>query len=956
MKRMILPFIAAAFLASCSTEEVHAPAELIDVVIDAGIDRKTVLDGEAVKWEAGDKASLVFTSSSGAFVGEFTADIESGVIDGPAKFVGGIAADVTAENGFSDKGYLVYPSTAVDSQTGEVLFLLPSDQYAKPDGSGSFDQHLNLSSSVVSLADIREDKRADARFRNALSVLRFNLSDDVESVTISTESPLTGKPKDFVFSSEEGAEGRILMQGSVWEEPSASVTLYPEGGEGTVFRNDVTYSVLVWPGNHSWMKVVVNFKDFSSYERTLNTEISLLPSNYYSLTLAGKDLIVDHLEDRLDSVEGSLADIYGRLDELEGNQSGVEDAIAQIQSLSLMTEYLDNSVYAPYAKYTNSTEKHDIELDYIIRPTSAAKALVTAVENGDVEVTDIFKGMLYYRGADGSLSLEEAATELAVTGVKLDGDVLTVSVSASGISDGFYSGGSVAELALEISSESSETYLVSDFAKLVPMSSSGIRGNYIENIPVPKGVEVAIPFTYTVAADEYEITAVGTNTTKAAVSYNVDFKSGHLTVGISESANVSDQSVLLKITSGETVLATKEFTFMDAGVLTVTTDGPADYIGGDVVVNVERNDFNDGSLTISNANGTGVTQSNMIFTFGENLRPSTRNATAVYSIRANTLTYNKYIDISQYGTATPLKRNYYSDGSKHLLNNASAGTSYALNIVIFGDGYKKKDLNVGGKFYRTAKSAMETFFSIEPFKSFKNRFNVYMVPFESKDEGADITSSGVTKDTYFNSSFTGGGNTYATSDKDKIVSVVKNTVGLSSDADFYRTVVMLLVNTDENAGSCDYAAQTTISNSIVGDGYASFSIATLAANSTSTNGLVKHEAGGHGFGRLGDEYSQSWYTPAIINDRHEKGFYLNVATTTSYWSKFTSAGYSSSEVGYYNYMTGLYRSTDASGIMWNNNGNFNAVSRWAIYDRIRKQTEGYGDYWSAFLEYDKKNK
>lgn len=180
---------------------------------------------------------------------------------------------------------------------------------------------------------------------------------------------------------------------------------------------------------------------------------------------------------------------------------------------------------------------------------------------------------------------------------------------------------------------------------------------------------------------------------------------------------------------------------------------------------------------------------------------------------------------------------------------------------------------------------------------------------------------------------------------------------LSSDAAFYRTIVLLLVNTDLNAGSCDYASQTTIGTDIVGDGYASFSIATLPAYSTGTNGLIRHELGGHGFGRLGDEYPQDWYTPAIINERHDVGFYYNVATDTSYWSKFTNAGYGSDEVTYDQYMDGpLYRSTNMNGIMWNNNGSFNAVSRWAIYDRIRKQTEGYGDYWNDFLIWDQKNR
>ena len=134
-------------------------------------------------------------------------------------------------------------------------------------------------------------------------------------------------------------------------------------------------------------------------------------------------------------------------------------------------------------------------------------------------------------------------------------------------------------------------------------------------------------------------------------------------------------------------------------------------------------------------------------------------------------------------------------------------------------------------------------------------------------------------------------------------------------------------------------------------------LAILAANSTETGGLIRHEAGGHAFGRLGDEYNVDWYTASLVNERHNVGFYKNIATSTSYWSQFTSNGYGSDKVSYFSYCTGdIYRSTNMSGIMWNNKGAFNAVSRHAIYERIIKQTEGSGAYsFAKFLQYDQKN-
>ena len=63
------------------------------------------------------------------------------------------------------------------------------------------------------------------------------------------------------------------------------------------------------------------------------------------------------------------------------------------------------------------------------------------------------------------------------------------------------------------------------------------------------------------------------------------------------------------------------------------------------------------------------------------------------------------------------------------------------------------------------------------------------------------------------------------------------------------------------------------------------------------------------------------------------------------------------EVAYDPYGSGIYRSTHEKGIMWNNNGQFNAVSRHIIYQRIIRQTQGPDSYsWEAFLEYDNMNR
>lgn len=946
MRRIILSFaIMAACTACLRQEDAPVQKQPVSVSIVAGADTKVTMHEGAVKWEDGDKVAVVFDGDEGRYVEEFVTEIEGG-LSKTATFTGSMDPDVKVASGYTDQGYVVYPSTAVTAD-GALVFELPSVQTAS--ASGTFPSGLNLASAAVSLSDINEDGHADVQFRNALSVLRVSLSSDVSALTITGTSPFAGKAPLSVNYSEDNANGRLVVDAAgEWSNSSTSITLVPADGAET-FADGVVHNILIWPGTHGSLDITMTFKGLADYRKSVNKTLTFEPSKYYSLNFnSEKEPVIAEITGPLDEMEGQLPGIDDRLDELDER---VQEIIAQIQSVALMSEYTDNSVPAPYADFS-TMEKQDIVLDYVVRPASAVKALVDKINGGEVELSSVMTAMVYYRAKDEALDLSKDLLTPPVRSVAINGDVMTVAVDPSIMSDQFYQGLYDAELILQIGSGSTD--VASDVAKLIPVEGAGIRGNYIKDIPVPAGVEVSVPFSYSAPSDDYSLSVAGKNVGAVNVIYNRDFKTGYLTVEISEEVPVSEQSVDMTLTVGGNSTV-KTFTFAEAGKLTITTDGPVDHIGGDIVVSVERNDFKSGILTIHNDGGTGVSQSNMVFTFQENTSYSARTATARYSVSNGSLTYSKYVDLVQYGTSTPLRRSYYSNDEKLMLNTAS-GQYRALNVVILGDGYKKKDLAKGGKFERSAVSAVSTLFSVEPFRSFEDRFNVIMVAYESAEEGPDITSAGISKDTYFNSSFTGGGNTYATSDKNKVVDVVKNTVGLSSDADFYRTIVLLLVNSDENAGSTDYTSQSTISTGVVGDGYASFSIATLSANSTATNGLIKHECGGHGFGRLGDEYSQSWYTPDIINQRHGVGFYFNVATTSSYWSAFTTAGYSSSEVGYHTYMTGMYRSTDASGIMWNNNGSFNAVSRWAIYDRIRKQTEGYGNYWSDFLIYDKINR
>jgi hypothetical protein len=680
-----------------------------------------------------------------------------------------------------------------------------------------------------------------------------------------------------------------------------------------------------------------------------------MPAKYYTIGFTSdSELIITEMQNDLTDIETNLPN----LDEVEGN---VKELLGQIQSVSLMTEYLDNAVYARYAQMTYSKQKIDLSLDYIIRPEAAAEALVEAF-NQNSEVVSALLG--YGKGA----SLEIQDTPLAVKGLQVKnvtgvGKVVTATVDASKLDNKFYEGDWDASVALQISS--GKTDIISDFANLVPKAGSVISG--YDLIPAVPGARVVIPFSYAVSGDASYTLAVTASQGVAGTSMNYydNSKTGNLTVSFAEGA-IQSPSVTLTLTVGDgesQEVISHDFTFVDSGsTISFVDPGQVDYIGGEVSLTVNTQNIQSYSLTCG---GDGISQSGSIFTFSQNNgNQRTVSVECQATIPGVSFNYYKSITITQRAYGTALSKTYYTNGQKVVLNQANAsGCSNYFNIVLLGDGYQKRDLVAGGKFERSARSAMDSFFAIEPYKTFKDRFNVYMVAYESADEGTDINSDGISKNTYFNSYCEGGGNTAAyVAGTDPVINAVKAVVG-SGDATYYRSIAILLINTDEQAGSTGYPFRDKKEG--WPNGYASFAIAALAANSTGTNGLIKHEAGGHAFGRLADEYYTNGTTASSANKSdlsnwHAKGWYWNVNPSNSgNYYNFTNSDYSS-EVGFiegaYGYQYGMYRPTQG-GMMQGSTGVFNAPSRHAIYHRIITESQGASAYsWSNFKNYDQKNR
>ena len=992
MKRIFMIFAAAAAIVSCGKVEEMIQPQTPEVTITAE-HLKTVIDDKgAVAWDGDEMISVLFKKGTEEFhIEKYENENDAGLI---AKFVGTIKSHVTTANKWNEDVYCVCPSTSVDDNTGKVMHSLPAEQYAHASAPGSFETGLNLSYAPLSLKEIEKSSQGQTMFQNALSVLRLVPgSDDITSITINASGSLVG---DAPMVFEDGK--LVIDQDGVWEKNSNSVILRPsEGNE--CFTKGVTYNILVYPGAHTSFSVTLNYKEYGDYTKRLKSPPTFAPAKYYTIGFTSDSEVI------ITEMSKDVADLESRLpslDDLGRLEENVEALLGQIQSISLMSEYIENAAYAKYSLFGSKKQKQDIELSYMIRPVSVAEQLV---EN----YSESMSALLSRKDAQGQLSF----ATLPLNGVNLDGDIMTVKIDATGINDDVYDGIAQGQIALQIAASRND--FLSDFAKLYPKKGAGLDFTRTTDIPVIRGALVSIPFKYAPNGDTYSLTVSGNQ--NAWYRDNTGLFSGYIYVNIMD-ADLATQSVTVALDSGEDHIET-ELTFAEAGYFNIAEIPQVDYIGGNVSINVEydKNLFDEktyslhinnasipvfdiGSQTDENPNGTyhyypwiyetysGVSGYYTVDANTELLVPqynykgeivnnnylansgdSERHATAVLNIEikdrgANgSLAYTLERTITQKRAGSDITQSYYKNGDVVRLNSADPAYKTPFNIVILGDGYQQKDLQVGGKFENSARSAMDSFFAIEPYKTFMDRFNVYMVVYESVDEGTDIRSSGVNKNTYFNSYCEGGGNTAAYVDdtgKDRVIAAVKNAAG-SADAQYYRSIAILLINTNEQAGSTGYPFREK--EDFV-NGYASFAIAALAANSTGTNGLIKHEAGGHAFGRLADEYYSGSETvtdakKTELDNWHKKGFYWNVtSSTTAGYYMFTRDAYTG--VGFvegaWGYKYGLYCPT-VDGMMQGNTGNFNAPCRHAIYHRIITESEGVGAYafWK-FAQYDQKNR
>ena len=282
----------------------------------------------------------------------------------------------------------------------------------------------------------------------------------------------------------------------------------------------------------------------------------------------------------------------------------------------------------------------------------------------------------------------------------------------------------------------------------------------------------------------------------------------------------------------------------------------------------------------------------------------------------------------------------YGDGDVATLQKAGIGNG--VNIVILGDCFDAKDISEG-KYLQAMQDAYSYFFDIEPYLTYKDYFNVYGVFGMSADSG--IGTVNTIREARFGTQYSvvrGEENSRVAPDFNSAFAAaclapIENKVS--------STLIIMIENTSDYEGCCY----------MWGDGSA-IAIIPMSTDPAPYDfrGVVHHEAGGHGFGKLADEYIyhnvfiQSCECLCCshvqeISELKSYGFYDNISLTGDMqsvpWSHLIYDPQYSNTVDVYEgaffHARGVFRSEPTS-CMHNNIPYYNAISREAMVKRIMK--------------------
>ena len=286
--------------------------------------------------------------------------------------------------------------------------------------------------------------------------------------------------------------------------------------------------------------------------------------------------------------------------------------------------------------------------------------------------------------------------------------------------------------------------------------------------------------------------------------------------------------------------------------------------------------------------------------------------------------YRTTMDIEQYD---------YEYGDGEVIVNQTATVGNGVNIVFMGDCFDARDIAMGN-YLDGIKEAIGYYFDIEPYKTYKPYFNIYTVVGMSNDSGMGTVNT--IRDAKFGSQYSleGISPNHETTYEYAMKATTVNEDNLG------QTLVVMIENTTEYGGICY----------MWGDGSA-IACCPMSADAYPYDfrGIVQHEAGGHGFGKLGDEYIyyNSWLPTCLCYGGFLNGKALGWYRNLEDFGDMDKVGWShrifhpkySNIVdvyeGGYTHTRGCFRS-EPNSCMNNNIPYYSAISRQEMVERIMR--------------------
>lgn len=343
---------------------------------------------------------------------------------------------------------------------------------------------------------------------------------------------------------------------------------------------------------------------------------------------------------------------------------------------------------------------------------------------------------------------------------------------------------------------------------------------------------------------------------------------------------------------------------------------------------------------------SGSKKSEITLTVKASSATENREGDIVFRLKDKDYTHSCHV--TQYGYP-------YGEDEYLTLQKATKGNNGGINIVILGDGYDTREIS-DGSYLSDIQQTMEYFFGIEPYTTYRDYFNVYTAFPLSTESGVGTVNT--IRYNRFGTTYTGGSNLKC--DYDMVFDYAMNAPTVNA-GNINQTLIIMVPN------STDYGGSTQMWG---GGAAIAFCPKSTYAYPFDSRGVVQHEAGGHGFGKLGDE---NIYHNAFIDAcccgccghvdellmMKALGWYDNLELTGKMhqvgWSHLIFDPRYSNLVdiyeGGYMHSRGVFRS-EQNSCMNNNIPYYSTISRESIVRRIKQYAGEQFDF-EEFVALDK---